>query len=150
MTPNRGRLAAYLFLVVVCAFLVWRGETTADSDRQNEKEARAALAREVEKVRLRERRRDRRIRDNGRRQICKFVDSEHDRERARIIEGERQLFGPFRGILALTPEQIEQLHRNNRERYSEVISTRPPFCGSRAARRAEIPPYPTLENLGGP
>lgn len=146
MTRNRGQLAAYLFLVAVAAFLVWRGETTADSDRENAQEARASLAREVEKVRLRERRRDRRIRDSRRDALCKFVDAEHDRERARIIEGERQLYGPFRGLLNLTIEQTEQLHRNNRERYNEVFGTRPNFCPP----RSKIPPYPTLENLGGP
>jgi type II secretory pathway pseudopilin PulG len=141
-----ARLIAYLIVVALAIFLVWRGEQTRQNDIQNAKEARVALAQQVERARLRERRRDARIRTNGRAETCRAIDADHDRERARIVDGERQLYGPFRGILPLTLEQTERLHQNNVERYNEVVSTRPRYCPP----RKPIKPYPSIEELGGP
>lgn len=145
MTRQRQRLLAYVFVTAVFLFVAYRGEQTRDADQRHDREARAALITQERRARLDNQRRDRRIRERGRREICKFIDAEHNRERERLIEGERQIRGPFRELFPnLTDEQLARIHAQNRKRYNEVFETRPKFCPP----RSKISPYPSLEELG--
>lgn len=126
MTPERRRLLAYLGVVATAAVLLARGESTRTNDNRHNREA---IQRTVSGG------------QKARRETCRYVDAAQNRDRARIIEGERQLYGPFRDLFPnLTDQQIRQIHAQNRKNYNEVIQTRPSYCPP----HKRIRPYPSL------
>jgi hypothetical protein len=116
-----GRLVAYLLVVAMAALLVWRGETTRDDAEHRNAQARV--------------------------DVCRYIDAAQNRERFRLIEGERQILGPFRDLFpGLNDRQLRRIHRTNRRRYNQVADTRPMFCPP----LKRIAPYPSLEALKSP
>lgn len=83
-------------------------------------------------------------------ETCHFVDAEHNKARAAIVQGEVDLYGKFRNVQLFkaftdTPEHQAATHKLSMERYADVRKTRPSYCDDLASN--PVPPYPSLARI---
>jgi hypothetical protein len=80
--------------------------------------------------------------------LCAFVDAEHNKTRADIVRGERELYAVYAKNFSSfidTPEKRRQIHKANERNYMEVRETRPGYCAD--VRENPVKPYPPLSEL---
>lgn len=85
---------------------------------------------------------------NGRAQLCHAIDGDHNRERARLIAGEKLLYAiPSFKVLVSTPDAERAAYDKARHDYYEVRKTRPPFCDFVPN---PVKPFPSLKEFRHP
>lgn len=81
-------------------------------------------------------------------ETCHFIDTEHDAERARLVQDLERIFRPpYRQTFPLSPRAAHKAYRDTRHTYNHVIDTRPSYCGDRDARRDQIKPFPPYSRI---
>jgi hypothetical protein len=85
----------------------------------------------------------------GRMELCKAIDGDHNRERARILAGQKLIYrvASFR-VLVNTPEAERAAYDKAKHDYGEVRKTRPPFCRAYPNPVKKFPPISEFRKGG--